>query len=130
MSPELLNIHNAFYQGQYAEVIDFDTSSLSAENALPARVLKLRAHIALGQIDEALADVEGEEDVPDLAAVKVLAHQVGGQKDEALKEAQALAAKEGENATVQVLVGTVLQAHGKSDEALELLSKHQGNLGA
>ncbi|CRK36338.1 hypothetical protein BN1723_004208 [Verticillium longisporum] len=54
---ELINIHNHFHQGQYQEVIDYDTSSLSAENALPARVLVLRSRIALGQSAEVLAEL-------------------------------------------------------------------------
>ncbi|PGH14583.1 hypothetical protein AJ79_02918 [Helicocarpus griseus UAMH5409] len=126
---ELLNIHNAFHQGQYQVVVDFDTSSFSPENTLTARILKLRAKIALGQTEEVIADVEGE-DVPDLAAIKVLAQNTGGDEAGALKGAESLAAKESENATVQVLVGTVLQAQGKSEEALALLAKHQGNLEA
>ncbi|KKZ60492.1 hypothetical protein EMCG_04856 [[Emmonsia] crescens] len=127
---ELLNIHNAFHQGQYQVVVDFDTSSFSPENNLTARILKLRAKIALGKADEALAEVEGEEDVPDLAAVKVLAQQVMGDEAGALKSAEELVAKHSENATTQVLIGTVLQAQGKSEDALSLLSKHQGNLEA
>ncbi|KLJ11779.1 hypothetical protein EMPG_13067 [Blastomyces silverae] len=126
---ELLNIHNAFHQGQYQEVVDFDTSSFSPENNLITRVLKLRARIALGQIEDVLADVEGE-DVPDLAAVKVLAQQAAGDEAEALKGAEELIANHSANATTQVLVGTVLQAQGKSEDALSLLSKHQGNLEA
>lgn len=113
-------------------MIDFDTSSFSPENALTARVLKLRAKIASGKTEEALADIEGETaDVADLAAVKVLAQQVAGDDEAAvLKAAEELAEKEAENGTVQVLVGTVLQAQGKSEEALALLAKHQGNLEA
>ncbi|OJD20661.1 hypothetical protein ACJ73_08004 [Blastomyces percursus] len=126
---ELLNIHNAFHQGQYQVVVDFDTSSFSPENKLITRVLKLRARIALGQTEDVIADVEGE-DVPDLAAVRVLAQQVGGDETEALKGAEELIANHSDNATTQVLVGTVLQAQGKSEDALSLLSKHQGNLEA
>jgi coatomer subunit epsilon len=112
-------------------VIDFDTSSFSPENALPARILQLRASIALGQADDVLADVEKEaDDIPDLGAVKALAQQAAGKADEALALAQKLAETHGENATVQALVGTVLQAQGQTDEALALLSKHQGNLEA
>ncbi|OJD14722.1 hypothetical protein AJ78_04947 [Emergomyces pasteurianus Ep9510] len=124
---ELLNIHNAFHQGQYQVVVDFDTSSFSPENSLAARVLKLRAKIALGQTEDVLSEVEGEESVPDLAAVKVLAQQTAGDEAAALKGAEELVANHTENATIQVLVGTVLQAQGKSDEALTILSKHQGN---
>ncbi|KAL1885399.1 hypothetical protein Plec18167_000893 [Paecilomyces lecythidis] len=127
---ELLNIYNAFHQGQYQEVIDFETAALSSENQLPARVFKLRAKIALNQTEEVLADVEGEEDTPELAAVKALAQQAAGSTESALTLAQELAQKDPENGTIQVLAGTVLQAQGHSEEALSLLSKHQGNLEA
>ncbi|KAF7597579.1 hypothetical protein BBP40_000057 [Aspergillus hancockii] len=127
---ELINIHNAFHQGQYQEVIDFDTSALSPENHLPARILQLRAKIALGLSDQVLSDVDTEGDTPDLAAAKALAQQAAGNEDSALKLAQDLAENYPDNATVQVLAGTVLQAQGKSEEALALLTKHQGSLEA
>lgn len=131
MSPaELLNIHNAFHQGQYENVIDFDTTALSQENQLPARVLKLRAKIALGRADEVLSEVSPEEDTPDLAAAKALALHTAGDADAALQLAQDLAENYPDNAAVQVLGGTLLQAQGHSEEALALLSKHQGNIEA
>jgi coatomer protein complex subunit epsilon len=125
-----LTIFNAFHQAQYQKVIDFDTSSLSSENALPARILQLRAQIASGQAEEVLADVEGEDEVPDLAAVKALALYGTGNTSTAVKEIEELAATSSENATVQVTGGTVLQAAGKSEEALALLMKHSGSLEA
>ncbi|KAJ5628048.1 hypothetical protein N7490_010276 [Penicillium lividum] len=127
---ELLNIHNAFHSGQYQEVIDFETAALSPENQLPARVLKLRAQIALGQSAEVLVAVSSEEDTPDLAAVKALAQQVLGKTDAALQLAQDLSENYPDNVTVEVLAATVLQAQGLSEEALALLAKHQGNLEA
>ncbi|KAF9886334.1 hypothetical protein FE257_011593 [Aspergillus nanangensis] len=127
---ELINIHNAFHQGQYQEVIDLETSALSPENQLPARTLKLRARVALGQTDQVLSDVNSEEDTPDLSAVKALAQQTTGDADSALKLAQDLAENYPDNGTVQVLCGTVLQAQGQSEDALALLAKHQGNLEA
>ncbi|KAL2129969.1 hypothetical protein VTI74DRAFT_7058 [Chaetomium olivicolor] len=128
---ELINIHNHFHQGQYQEVVDFDTSSLSADNALPARVLQLRARVALGQAEDVLADVQGEN-VPELVAVGALARQALGNTDEAVSVVEKLVEKEAaaENATVQVVGGTVLAAAGKADEALALLGRHQGNLDA
>lgn len=123
-------MHNAFHQGQYRTVIESDTTSLSASNALPARVLQLRAQIAMGQAEEALADIEGEDDEPDLAAVKALACHTIGKTSEALSEVEQLVSSSSENSTVQILGGTVLQAAGKSEEALALLTKHQGNLEA
>ncbi|MCJ1298889.1 hypothetical protein MMC08_001680 [Hypocenomyce scalaris] len=127
---ELLNMHNAFHQGQYQTVIDSDTSSLSASNALPARVLQLRARLANGQAEEVLADIEGEDNEPDLAAVKAFAHYALGNTSDALSEVEQLVSSFPENTAVQILGGTVLQAAGKSEEALGLLTKHQGNLEA
>ncbi|KAK3899777.1 coatomer epsilon subunit-domain-containing protein [Staphylotrichum tortipilum] len=131
---ELINIHNHFHQGQYQSVVDFDVSSLSPENALPARVLQLRARVALGQAEDALADVQGEtESHVELAALAALAQQALGDEEEAVGIVEALLAKgdvAAENATVQVLGGTVLQAAGRSEEALALLGRHQGSLDA
>ncbi|KAK4248786.1 coatomer epsilon subunit-domain-containing protein [Corynascus novoguineensis] len=129
---ELINIHNHFHQGQYQEVVDFDVSSLSPENALPARVLQLRARVALGQAEDVLAEVQGEagEGAPELAAVSALAAQALGKADEAVETIEGLAQSAGDNPTVQVLGGTVLQAAGKSEEALALLERHQGSLDA
>jgi coatomer protein complex subunit epsilon len=123
---ELINIHTHFYQSQYQEVIDFDTSSFSAENELPVRVLKLRARIALGQAEDVIADVAGEA-VPDLEAVGALAEYTLGKTDSALETIEKLASSAADNVTVQVVGGTVLQAAGKSEEALALLSQHQGS---
>jgi coatomer protein complex subunit epsilon len=123
---ELINIHNHFHQGQYQEVVDFDVSSFSSENALPARVLVLRARIALGQAEDVLADVKGETD-PDLEVIGAFAQYTLGKTDAALKTVEKLASSAADNVTVQVIGGTVLQAAGKSDEAVALLSTHQGS---
>ncbi|KAI9871623.1 MAG: hypothetical protein M1830_002682 [Pleopsidium flavum] len=127
---ELLNMHNAFYSGQYQPVVDFDTSSLSAENALPARVLQLRAQIANGQAERVIAQINGADQVPDLACVEALAQHASGDTHGALEAVEHLVSTSSENETVQLLGGTVLQAEGKSEEALTLLAKHQGNLEA
>ncbi|PQE30404.1 hypothetical protein CJF32_00008343 [Rutstroemia sp. NJR-2017a WRK4] len=126
---ELLNLHNYFHQGQYQEAIDFDTSALSPENALPARVISLRAQIALGQAEDVLADVQGEKEV-ELKAVGALAMLANGDEEKAVMMVEKLMESDKENAVVQVLGGTVLQAAGKSEEALGLLGLHQGNLEA
>ncbi|KAI0107254.1 coatomer epsilon subunit-domain-containing protein [Nemania sp. FL0031] len=127
---ELINIHNYFHQGQYQEVIDFDTSSLSPENEVPARVLVQRARIALGQAEDVLADVQDETSEPEFAAVAALAQSALGQTEEAVQAIEELAQTAGDNQTVQVLGGIVLQAADKPDEALALLSKHSGSLDA
>ncbi|KAJ5054226.1 uncharacterized protein L3040_000507 [Drepanopeziza brunnea f. sp. 'multigermtubi'] len=126
---ELLNLHNFFHQGQFQEAINFDTAGLSAENKLPARIISLRAQIALGQAENVIADVKGEQE-PELAAVGALADFTAGNEDTAVITARKLASEAGDNATVQVLAGTVLQAAGESEEALALLSQHEGNLEA
>lgn len=123
---ELINIHNHFHQGQYQEVVDFDTSSFSPENALPARILQLRARIALGQADDVAAEVKGEAE-PDLEAIGAFAEYTLGKTDAALKTIEKLVSSAADNVTVQVIGGTVLQAAGKSDEALALLSQHQAS---
>lgn len=128
---ELINLHNHFHQGQLQEAADYDVSALSPENALPARVLQLRARIALGQAEDVLADVEGEEaDKPELAAVGALARFSLGQTDAAVAAVEKLAAEAANNAVVQVVGGTVLQAAGKTEEAVALLSQHTGSLDA
>ncbi|KAI0386810.1 coatomer epsilon subunit-domain-containing protein [Hypomontagnella monticulosa] len=126
---ELINIHNHFHQGQYQEVIDFDTSALSPDNALPARVLALRARIALGQAEDVIADVQGESE-PELVAVGALAEFSLGKTDAAVKTIEELASSASDNQTVQVIGGTVLQAAGKSEEAVALLSQHTNSLDA
>ncbi|KAB5577667.1 coatomer epsilon subunit [Coniochaeta sp. 2T2.1] len=128
---ELINIHNAFHQGQYDQVVDYDTSSLSPENHLPARILQLRARVALGQADDVIDDIAGEGET-EYAAVAALAEFARGNKEAAVKTVEQLAeSDEGQdNGVVQVLGGTVLAAAGKSEEALQLLGRHQGNLEA
>jgi len=126
---ELLNLHNYFHQGQYAEAVAFDTSSLTPSNVLPARILSLRSQLALHQYEDVLADVAGESEV-ELKAIAALAEFLNGEEEKGLEAAEALAKSESENGVVQILAGTVLQAAGKSDEALALLGLHQGNLEA
>jgi coatomer protein complex subunit epsilon len=123
---ELINLQNHFLQGQWQEVVDYDTSSLSETNALPARILALRAQIALGQAEDVVAEVKGEK-TPELLAVGALADYATGNTEGAERIAEKLAATSGDNAVVQVLCGTVLQAQGHTEEALALLSKHQGS---
>ncbi|EMT63430.1 coatomer epsilon subunit-domain-containing protein [Fusarium oxysporum II5] len=126
---ELINIHNHFHQGQYQEVIDFDTSSFSPDNALPARILVLRARLALGQAEDVLDDVKGDSQ-PELQALGALAEFKLGKADSAVQTIEKLASSAADNTTVQVIGGTVLQAAGKSEEALALLTQHQGSLDA
>jgi len=129
-----VHIHSAFHQAQYAKVADFDTSSFSPSNQLPARVLKLRSRIALGQYDAVLKEVKGASET-DLAGVAVLAEyekakSKGGNVEGILEKAKQLAEKEADNLGVELCVGTVLADAGLAEEALALLAKHQGSLDA
>lgn len=125
---ELINIHSAFHAGAFQQVLDFDTSSFSSSNALPVRVLQLRSKIALGQAKDVSAELASEK-TPDLIALKLLADQEQGK--DVLSQAKKLAEQHGqENLNVQLLVGIVLEKAGETEEALALLSKHQGSLDA
>jgi coatomer protein complex subunit epsilon len=123
-----VNIHSAYHQGQYQKVVDFDTSSFSSENELPARILKLRAQIALGEYDDVISEVKGDR-TPDLVAAGLLAQYLKGDES-AVDKAKALAEKEGDALGVQILAGTVLARAGLVEEALAVLSKHEGSLDA
>lgn len=88
-------------------------------------MLQLRAQIALGNAEDVVADVAGEKE-PEIVAVGAVAEYAQGKKS-AVKTAEKLAESDSDNAVVQVLAGTILQADGRTEEALALLSKHQGN---
>ena len=62
--------------------------------------------------------------------MKAFAQYSSGSTSNAVSEIRNLIETESENASVQLLGGTVLQAAGKTEEALSLLSKHQGSLEA
>jgi len=126
---ELLNIHNAFHQGQYLSVVSQSASGLSSENQLRANVYILRARIANGEAAEVSNEIRGAEE-PDLKAVKAFAEYTTGNTESAVAEMDALIAASSGNGTVQVLGATVLHLEGRSEDALGLLSKHEGNLEA
>ncbi|KAG0638840.1 coatomer epsilon subunit-domain-containing protein [Tuber brumale] len=126
---ELLTIHNAFHGGQYSAVINHDTSGLSAENSIPSRVYKLRSQIAIGQAEEVAVELEGKDN-PDLAALKAFAEYSQASTEDAVKTVESLVESSSDNATVQIIGATVFHAEGRSEEALTLLSRHQGSLEA
>src|SRR6266487_5948182 len=94
---ELINIHNHFLQGQWQAVIDYDTSSLSPQNALPARILSLRAQVALGHAEDVITDVQGEKE-PELVAAGAFAEYAAGNSAAAVQTAEKLSQTDGENA--------------------------------
>ena len=111
-------------------MIDFDTSSLSSENRLPAKILKYRAQVALGQPQDVLKEISKGGSGPELEAAKCFAQYFAGDSTEAIKGFESLVQTQSENSSVQILGGIVLQANEKTEEALSLLSKHQGSLEA
>ena len=131
-STELVNIHSEFHQGQYHKVTEFLISSLSPSNQLPARVLQLRARIALRQYDGVISELNGEDDTPAFAALRAFAQYSKDPWDaeDAMKTVERLVTEEEDNMTVQLLCGTILANQGRSEEAVALLAKHQGSLDA
>ena len=127
-----MNPHNDFHHHQYAKVLAVDPATVSPDAALPLRILQLRARIATGDAPTVLAELGAGDGTlpPSLAAARALALQATGDAAAALGEAERLASSAGDDPTVQVLAGTVLQAAGKSDDALALLGRHQNNLEA
>lgn len=102
-SLELLNIHNAFHQGQFQETIDFDTTSFSSENTVSAQVLKYRAQIAKGQAKAVIDSVGEDANQPEFSAIKAFALYCLGNEDEAQQEVDRLVEYSSENAVVQIL---------------------------
>jgi coatomer protein complex subunit epsilon len=126
---ELIDLHDHFAAGRWQEVVDYDTTSLSEENKVPAHILALRAKVALGEARDVLAELKDAPSGPEYKAIKAYAEHASGKTADALKVAEELATSSADNATVQVLAGSILQNEEKSEEALALLSKHQGNCG-
>ncbi|POS83281.1 hypothetical protein EPUL_005290, partial [Erysiphe pulchra] len=126
LDDELLTLYNTFHQGQYAKSIENDIDSMKEGNKIASHVLKLRAKIALGKFDEVFDELQAATDA-ELVAVRALADIMRGNQTEALREIESLETVKG--ATL-VIVGTVLQLAGKTDEALALLETHEGDLEA
>lgn len=132
---ELINIHTTFTQSQHSTVLsDYDPTTFSPPNKLPARLLQLRSQCALGQTTTVLSSVTPAEaqSNPSLAAMRAYASHLASPSDPApIATAQELAEAHGaDNADVQLLAGAVLARAGKCDDAVKLLGKHQGSLDA
>ena len=130
---ELVNIHTAFIQGQFSTVVsDFEPSSFSDSNKLAIQVLQYRAQCALGQYDEVIGSISDSDAkaTPDLAAVRTYASYLRKANEGAVTEAERLAESQGDNLTVQLLCGIILARAEKPEQAVQLLSKHQGSLDA
>ena len=92
-------------------------------------MLKLRSKIALGDSKSVISELSGEK-TPDLVAMRLLAEYEEG-KDGVVDQIRKLAEQHGkENLTVQICGGIVLSREEETEEALQLLSLHQGSLDA
>lgn len=127
---ELALIHNAFHQSQYEKVIEWDTSSFSTDSSIPAKMLQLRSLLALGRYDEVLKTAKGSS--PDVKAAALAAEflKKPSTSSPAVDKAKKLAEANGDNMNVEILVGVILARIGETEEAIALLSKHQGSLDA
>lgn len=123
MDEKLLNLYNIFYQGQFEKAIEYDTNELTEDSKLVARVLQLRAQIALGNLDEVIDEVHQKIE-PEFIALRALAKILKRNEAEALSTVESLGAVKG---IALILVATTLQIAGKSEEALSMLADHQGD---
>lgn len=130
---ELFTIQRAFYSGDYEQVVSIDPETFTETNVVHAQVLVARAQIALGRHQELLASLSGvTADEVELSVVKQFAlYTLGGSgRAAALGELEQAIKAHKTNQTVQYIGGLVLVAEQRLDEALELLSLHEGSLEA
>jgi coatomer protein complex subunit epsilon len=128
----LSQLQNTFYQGQYSLAVSTDLSTFEADHKLLALSLILRAQIASGDAAAAIKKIDksDQKGTPELKATRTLAQYVKGDKAAGTKAIEELIATEGDNGVVQVIGAILLQNEGRSEEAITLLGKHQGNLEA
>lgn len=129
-SGELYSIQQAYYTGDYNQVLSLDITGYNERNKVAAQVLVERAKVRLGRAQEVVSELEGVDDVS-LQAVKAYAqYTIGvGAKESGLEAVKQLVEKHGgENSVVQYLGGLVYVLEGQDDEALQLLEKHEGSL--
>lgn len=99
-----------------------------------AQLYQYRSRIELGQSAAAAAAAaemaKAGTKGPGFEAVKAYAEYRSGNKTKALEDINKLIQTETDDNTVQVIGATMLYSEGQTDEALELLSKHENNLEA
>lgn len=109
-------------------MIQSDLSSIS--DVERAQIFQLRAQIATGQVEQAIASAKKEHGAPHFAAVKAFALYVKGNTAAGLQELEELLNSAPDSLTVNILGATVLQAAGRSEEALALLNTEDRTLEA
>jgi len=127
--PELYPIRSAFYQGNYQHVINEPVDNLTRSDE--GQLYKYRARIELGQASTVLAEMEDAGTTgAGFEAVKAYAEYRMGNKEKAMQELEELIQADADDGTVQVIGATMLYGEGRTEEAFELLSKHENNLEA
>lgn len=128
---ELYLIQLAYYSGDYERVIEIGSADFSAVNVPSAQVLVARAKIALGQAEDVVTEYANVTDEQaDLGAVRALALYTLGNKEASVESIDSIIAESKDNHNVQYLGGIILVLENRLDEAIELLSLHEGSLEA
>ncbi|ODQ63880.1 putative coatomer subunit epsilon [Nadsonia fulvescens var. elongata DSM 6958] len=126
---ELFHIYKAFFTGAYETVLAVDSTHFSEVNQEKAFVYKLRSKLALGDIDEAIAELQSSPTTPSTSATLVYAMYLKGDR-QAVTEIESLVHQNEDNEIVLVLAGIILANEGRYGEALQVLNGHQGSLEA
>ncbi|KAI9009165.1 coatomer epsilon subunit-domain-containing protein [Hyaloraphidium curvatum] len=131
---ENLQVRNLFYIGNYQMCVNACLSNPPArtdKGKIERQVFLHRAQLALGRTKLVVSEVESSEQ-PELQAVFAFALYLAAKTDADLEEAtervKLMAQENAGNATVAVLVATVLFREGLIDEALKALSLHPRNM--
>lgn len=120
----MFTIQQAFYNGDYNQVVTVDISGFKDSNKLKASVLVARAKIYLGKAKQVSAELSGNKD---LEIVREYANYTEGRKD-ALSNIEKIIAEESNNEIVQFMGGLTLAAEKRYNDALMLLGNHEGSL--
>jgi hypothetical protein len=126
---ELDQIRSYFYQGNYTAVLNEPIGSLSRSDL--AQIYQYRSRIELGQASQVVEEMgQAGSTGGGFDAIKVFAEYRSGDKQRAVEDMVELIQADPEDDVVQVIGATVLSLEGRTDEALELLSKHENSLEA
>jgi len=121
---ELYQIRSYFYQGNYQGVLNEQIGSLSRSDL--AQIYQYRSRIELGQASQVVEEMgEAGSTGAGFDAIKAYAEYRSGDTQRAVEDMLELIQADPEDDVVQVIGATVLTLEGRTDEALELLSKHE-----
>ena len=122
---DIATVRDFFQQGNYAKLIQADTSQLDAAEEVEVDVYKLRAQIAQGEAALVAANLKGKpQKSPAQAMVLLLAEYVQAPRSDLVDQARELVQISSDDMSVQVVGATILQLAGLHDEALKILKDH------